>query len=153
MIAANASRIRGSSLLLFSILCPSCLFFQFTQSILHPRFESYMARKIVQREAVAATDQAANWLGVIAFSRAGNRITFFAVSKSADFHETAQELLSFALRQLDTGKTISINVPKSEHEIALAEKSFFERNGFIIYDGNALENGCPVLSLARPSSD
>jgi diadenosine tetraphosphate (Ap4A) HIT family hydrolase len=116
-------------------------------------FEPYMKRKIAQYDAVAAIDRMSeNCLGAIAFSRTNNAITFFAVSKSANFHRTADKLLTVALRQLDTGKEISVNVPKSGHALALAEKEFFEISGFVVAEDNALENGCPMWAMLRPPS-
>ena len=48
-------------------------------------FDAYMKSKVISQEAFIATNNSEDCLGIIAFSKQNNRITFFGVSKFADF--------------------------------------------------------------------
>ncbi|MDR2514552.1 MAG: HIT family protein [Christensenellaceae bacterium] len=116
-------------------------------------FDAFMARKIAQYEALIALDRRSQaCLGLLAFSRKHNRISFFGIGQKADFSSAAQGLLSTALRQLDVGRPVAASQPKSAHEHILRGVRFFEQNGFSVVDGAAAENGCPVLLLEKPAS-
>ena len=94
-------------------------------------YHEYMTRKIEQHEAILAVNRmSGDCNGVIAFSRSHNRITFFAVSPKADHARTAERLLCVTLRQLNSNRDITINLPESNSEPLSADRSFFENNGF-----------------------
>jgi len=108
-------------------------------------FDVYMARKIAQREALLATE-GETCLGLTAFSRSHNRITFFGMSHAAD-ERAADALLAAALRELDLDQEITINTPKGDCPKLRNEKRFLEAYGFVVYDGAVLENGCPMFGM------
>ena len=87
-------------------------------------------------------------LGIIAFSRNINRITFFAVSHKAHFESVSKLLIDYALNHLDMNKRIIVNVIKSDAEILCKEHKVFTNYGFI-YSNSELENGVPVDMFYR----
>ena len=116
-------------------------------------FDEYMLRKIKQYEAVIAVDRMSeNLLGAIAFSRTHNRITFFAVSPKANHKETAERLLTVALRQLDTGNGITINLPVGDSEPLVSDQNFFNENGFE-FSKEVNIDGCPMAELLRKADN
>jgi hypothetical protein len=112
-------------------------------------FTDYMNSKITKKEAIIAIERASTGcLGIIAFSRNNNRITFFGVSHKAHFESVSNLLIDYALSQLDTNKRITINVIKSNAEMLYKERKVFSDYGFI-YSNSELENGVPVDKLCR----
>jgi hypothetical protein len=112
-------------------------------------FSEYMNSKIVKQEAIMVVERAnTRCLGIIAFSRNNNRITFFGVSHKADFESVSMLLINYVLNQLDTNKQITVNVIKSDSEILNKERKIFADYGFI-YRNSDLENGVPVDKLCR----
>ena len=116
-------------------------------------FDKYMTGKINKYNAVIALDRMSGRCnGLIAFSKTHNRITFFAVSESADFTETSNRLLTVALRQLNTGKDITTQLPIGICERFKAQISAFERNGFAI-TGDDLMAGVKAHNLVRSATN
>jgi hypothetical protein len=112
-------------------------------------FSDYMNSKIVKQEAIMVVERANTCcLGIIAFSKNNNRITFFGVSHKADFEPVSMLLINYVLSQLDTNKQITVNVIKSDSEILNKERKIFADYGFI-YRNSDLENGVPVDKLCR----
>lgn len=112
-------------------------------------FLDYMNAKITKKEAIMAIDNTnTGCLGIIAFSKTYNRITFFAVSHNADFESVSKMLIDYALSQLDTYKQITVNVIKSDAEILCKERKVFSNYGFVL-SNSELENGVPVDKLCR----
>lgn len=72
-------------------------------------FDSYIEAKINKGEAFMAVDTFDNCLGVIAFSKGNNCITFFGITHTTDFQEVGDVLLHYALDCLDKTKPIFIN--------------------------------------------
>lgn len=87
-------------------------------------------------------------LGIIAFSRNNNRITFFGVSHKAHFESVSQLLIDYALSQLDANKQISVNIIKSDAEMLRKEREIFYDYGFV-NNNSELENGVPVDKLCK----
>lgn len=112
-------------------------------------FTDYMNSKIAKKEAIMAVEKAnSDCLGIIAFSRNKNRITFFAVSHKAHFESVSKLLIDYALCHLDTNKQIIVNIIKSKAEILCKEREIFSDYGFI-YSNSELENGVPVDIFCR----
>jgi len=113
----------------------------------------YMNRKIKQHEAVIAIDRMADGCnGAIAFSRSYNRITFFAISPAADHKETAERLLKVALRQLNSNKDITINLPKGNNSPLETDRSFFIEKDFVFVKDIELD-GCPMSEYIRKADN
>ena len=116
-------------------------------------YDDYMDAKIRQNNGVIAIDRMSGKCnGLIAFSKEHNRITFFAISERADFSETARRLLLVALRQLDTHKNITVQLPISVNGILSQTTAFFMSNGFTI-TGEGVECGVKVHILIRASTN
>lgn len=112
-------------------------------------FWDYMNSKIVKKEAIMAVGRVnTDCLGIIAFSRNNNRITFFGVSHKAHFETVSQMLIGYALSQLDANKQISVNIIKSDAEMLRKEREIFYEYGFVNYKSE-LENGVPVDKLCK----
>ena len=119
-------------------------------AVFYDSFNEYMARKIKQREAFMATDVLTRkCLGIIAFSRTHNRITFLGITKKADFSVIGTKLMEFALKQLDSSKEITANVLKSTAGIFQKEQSLYKRFGFVETDNITMENGIPARQMKK----
>jgi len=103
-------------------------------------FDEYMDNKIKKNAAVIAVDRMSGRCnGLIAFSKAYNRITFFGVSENADFAETANRLLTVALRQLDTNKDVIATLPEGVCPVLKNIISSCEKHGFVIVNGEIIQ--------------
>ncbi|WBW96315.1 GNAT family N-acetyltransferase [Oceanirhabdus sp. W0125-5] len=122
-------------------------------SVFWETFDDYMESKIRKHEAFMAKDRmSGNCLGIVAFSRKYNRITFFGVSMSADFEKVGEKLLEVALKQLDRTKEITANVLKLENLYFQQERKIYEKFGFIKQDGEVLEEGVPAFVMKRAAT-
>jgi hypothetical protein len=114
-------------------------------------FSSYMASKIDKEEAFMMMDSNDICLGIIAFSKQNNRITFFGVTRNADLLTIGNALLSHAFKYLDVTRDISINEIASQDEWLEQHRRLYISYGFAPA-GNALENSVPVnVFLKSPS--
>ena len=115
-------------------------------------FADYMKAKIKQREAFMAIDKSEKkCLGIVAFSKKHNRITFFGISHNQDYYLAGEILMSYALNQLNTHLEITINVIKSTAHHIEKERDFIKKFGFICI-GSELENGVPVDKMIKQPS-
>jgi hypothetical protein len=116
-------------------------------------FDEYMDTKIKKNEAIIAIDRISGQSrGIIAFSKINNRISFFALSERANFTETSERLLLVALRQLNTGMDISVQLPPGICDALQKEIAFFEKHGFVI-SGDAVEASVKVHKLIRRATN
>lgn len=113
-------------------------------------FTDYMNAKIEKKEAFMAIDDK-ECLGIIAFSKTYNRITFFAVAHNKEFESVGDILMDHAFKQLDTSLDISINVIKSTAEHVRKEREFVKECGFV-FSNEELENGVPVDKMIKQPS-
>jgi len=113
-----------------------------------PAFTAYMQAKIRQQEAFMAVDCEGVCLGIIAFSKMHNRITFFVVSHRADFHVAARALFDHAFARLDASKPIYMNEIVSESEWMKMHGTLYNVLGFVYFE-DAMENGVPVRTLVK----
>lgn len=112
-------------------------------------FTDYMNSKIEKNEAFMATDNnEKKCLGIVAFSRTYNRITFFGISHSQDYNLVGKILMSYVLNQLNTKLEIAINIIKSAAQHIEKERELIEKYGFI-YISSELENGVPVDKMMK----
>jgi predicted GNAT family N-acyltransferase len=111
-------------------------------------FDDYVAAKIKQHEAFMATDRISEkCLGIVAFSKKHNRITFLGITKDTDFQKTGSKLMEVALNQLDNTKEISVNVLKSDAEEIKQERTLYERFSFVESDNRIVENGIAARQM------
>ncbi|HEY31663.1 MAG TPA: GNAT family N-acetyltransferase [Dehalococcoidia bacterium] len=114
-------------------------------------FDDYMKAKIRQNEAFMAVDRMSErCLGIVAFSKSHNRVTFLGVSTNSDFYIIGSKLMEVALNQLDNTKEISVTVLKSDSEPIKQERVLYESLGFTEHDGSVLEAGVPACLMKRP---
>ncbi|MBI9011575.1 MAG: GNAT family N-acetyltransferase [Clostridiales bacterium] len=110
-------------------------------------FSDYMTAKIEKNEAFMAIDDK-ECLGIVAFSKTYNRITFFTVAHNKEYESVGKILMDYAFNQLNTSLDISINVIKSTAEHVRRERAFIEKYGFE-FTNEELENGVPVDKMIK----
>jgi ribosomal protein S18 acetylase RimI-like enzyme len=114
-------------------------------------FDDYMRAKIGQNESLMAEERMPKrCLGIVAFSKKNNRITYLGISENSDFQKIGQKLMEAALNQLDNSREISVNVLKSDAEPIKQERLLYESLGFIEYDNTIFEAGVPARLMKRP---
>lgn len=109
-------------------------------------FKDYMKSKIAKKEVLMATTDICQ--GIVAFSKAYNRITFFAISHKANFEYVSHYLIDYVLNLLNTERQISINIIKSNAEIIKKQRNVFFEYGFV-FNSDDVENGVPVEKYMR----
>jgi len=115
-------------------------------------FDEYMLRKIGKHEAFIAVNRlSSHCLGIIAYSKNHNRISFLGVTGKADFWLVGSKLMQVALDQLDNMQEISVNVLKSNAEILKHERELYELFGFSATGDAAIEAGIPAFVMKRPA--
>lgn len=118
-------------------------------NVFYNGFEAYMERKIQQNEVFMAIDPVYDeCMGIVAFSRTNNRITFFAVADKYDFVRVGSELLMFTLSQLDSSRSVYSTVFKSTHERVVKETQLYEMHGFKSCE-DTVEAGVSALLMVR----
>ena len=117
-------------------------------SVFYEGFDTYMQAKIRQQEAFMAWEPGAGCMGIIAFSRRHNRITFLGVFEGNTYREAGAPLMEFALRQLDGSKEITSTVLKGSHPRLVEERQFYEHYGFQA-SGDTMEAGVPAIVMKR----
>ena len=112
-------------------------------------FLDYMKAKISQREACIALDEETKKnIGIVAFSKKNNKISFFGVAHGVDFHSAGDILISYAINQLNDQLDISITVLKSKSPHLEKERDLLKNHGFTCV-GSELENGVPVETFVK----
>ncbi|ADL50805.1 hypothetical protein [Clostridium cellulovorans] len=96
---------------------------------------------------MAINDNSKKSMGIVAFSRTYNRITFLGVFEEFDFLNVGAKLIDFALKQLDCSKHITANVLRGNIEPLQKEKHLYETFGFIEYDNSIFEARVPACML------
>lgn len=120
-------------------------------AIFYAGFHQYMEAKIRQGEAFMAADSdTGRCMGIVAFSRKHNRITFLGVSDQSDVAQVGSLLVSFAIGQLDRSRPIHSTVLKSRHKRIAAEMHVYEAHGFEPC-GDTVEAGVSATLMERPA--
>jgi diadenosine tetraphosphate (Ap4A) HIT family hydrolase len=116
-------------------------------------FVGWAERKIERHEAFIAADRITNkCLGIIAFSRKHNRVTFIAGDRQTDFEEIGGKLLGIVLNQLDWDKEITANVLNSTLPIIKQEQALYTKYGFKKHHGTILEAGVSAHQMIKPAT-
>jgi hypothetical protein len=117
-------------------------------AVFYTGFNDYMSRKISRGEALMAFDViSARCLGIIAFSRNHNRITFLGITEGANFPAVGKKLLESVMKQLDTAKEITTGVLKSKAGIFQKERALYKSFGFMETENTLMEHGVPASQL------
>ena len=119
-------------------------------SVFYKGFGEYMTAKIKKNEAFMVLDTTSEQcLGIAAFSRKNNRITFLSVSGEADFKAVGGKMLETVLSKLDTGKEITVNVTNSNDKLIQREYDLYEDYGFIKDEVEVIEAGIPACLMKK----
>ena len=120
-------------------------------AVFYTSFKEYMARKIAQHEAYKATDIISKkCLGIIAFSKNNNRISFIGITgKSSNFTGIGKTLMEFALKQLDRSKPITANVIDCNASMFKKECALYESFGFADTHDKIMDSGVPAILLKK----
>lgn len=119
-------------------------------SMFYEGFDDYMVTKINQNEAFIAIHRlSGRCLGIVAFSKDNNRISYLGVSKNVDFQLIGSKLMEVAINQLDMTREISANVFKSDLAPVKQERTLYESYGFT-ERGTVLEVGIPACMMKKP---
>jgi len=119
-------------------------------STFYEGFDDYMVAKISQNEAFIAMDRVAGrCLGIVAFSKSNNRISYLGVARKADFQLVSSKLMETAINQLNTTREISANVFKSSLAPVKQERTLYESYGFTERN-TVLEAGIPACVMIKP---
>jgi len=123
-------------------------------STFYESFNDYMMSKIIQNEALMATDRiSGRCMGIVAFSQKNNRVTFLQVTKNSDFPKIGGKLMEVTLNQLDNAREITANVIKSDAEPIKQERRLYENLGFDEDDKTIFEAGILACRMKRPPTD
>jgi hypothetical protein len=118
-------------------------------AVFYRGFDDYIKRKIKNNESFMVLDSISDkCLGIAAYSRKNNRITFLGVFREADLEETAGKLLETLLNKLDTHREITVNLIKSDSEMIHRERRLYESFGFA-EDTEIIEDGVPAFRMKR----
>lgn len=116
--------------------------------VFYEGFDLYMNAKIQKNEAYMVVNENLNQcMGIVAFSKTYNRITFLGAFELYDFMSVGSKLIHFALKQLDCSKHISANILKGNIQPLLKERQLYKTFGFVEYDNSVVEAGVPACML------
>ncbi len=119
-------------------------------AVFYAGFNDYMQRKIQHHEAFKAHDTiSGKCMGVIAFSKNNNRITFLGINKTANFHTIGTKLVEYALKELDNTKEITASVLDSNVGVFQKERSLFKTFSFIEANDKIMESGVQAIQMKR----
>ena len=118
-------------------------------AVFYRGFDDYIKMKIKNNESFMVVDSISDkCLGIAAYSRKNNRITFLGVFREADLEETGGKLLETLLNKFDTNREITANVIKSDNEMIQRERRLYESFGFV-KDAEIIEDGVPAFRMKR----
>jgi ribosomal protein S18 acetylase RimI-like enzyme len=113
-------------------------------------FEEYMARKVRQQEALmAVVASPRQCLGIIAFSRKRNSITFFAVHQRCRGRGIGTELLTHALKELDGCKEVTAFAFREGYKSGEPSQRIYRKFGFVPCDNTLYDCGVPVCLMKK----
>jgi diadenosine tetraphosphate (Ap4A) HIT family hydrolase/ribosomal protein S18 acetylase RimI-like enzyme len=117
-----------------------------------PEFISYAKNKMGKYEALTAVEyMSGESMGFIGFSRTHNRISWFAVSETYRGKGVGSRLLKTAMRQLNTGKDVTVVTFCDDYALGMAARSVYKKHGFI-KEKPTTHDGLPRSEMTRPAS-
>ena len=106
-----------------------------------PEFLDYAERKIVQKEAFAATDnETGKCVGFIGISRHFNRITWLGVLEEYRNQGIGSKLLKTALEELDFSKEITVETYRENYLLGQPARHVYMKHGFIEIDNTLFDH-------------
>lgn len=118
-------------------------------------FHEYMDGKISKFESLIAVDRmSGNCLGIIEFSRAYNRITWFGVFEQYRGRGIGTRLLKTALRQLDNTREITVETYRDDFADGLPARTVYHKAGFVDTDNTIYDHlGNPRCKMVISATD
>ena len=114
----------------------------------YPTYRKYLESKVKQKEAYMAVDISDNCLGVIAFSKKRNYITFFGISQNANVPMTGDMLFSHTIKLLDKDRNILTKLICCNLDLINQHKYLLKENGFR-ETGLLIKNGLPFKTFLK----
>ena len=119
-------------------------------TVFYKGFDEYMNAKIKKNEAFMGVDTSSEQcVGIAAFSRKSNGISFLGVTREADFPVIGGKLLETVLSKLDNSREITVSVIKSEDEVIKRERQLYADYGFIEDEVEVTEAGVPARLMKK----
>jgi hypothetical protein len=119
-------------------------------AVYYTGLNDYMHKKVLQHEAFKAYDTiSGKCMGVIAFSRNDNRISYLGIPKSGNFHTIGSRMVEFALKALDCTKGITASVPDSKAGVFQKAHALYQYFSFMETNDKIMENGVQVVRMKR----
>lgn len=113
-------------------------------------FTGWAERKVERHEAFIAADRITNkCIGIIAFSKKHNRVTFIGVDRDADFNVIGGKLLGIVLNQMDWEKEIIANMLNSDDVIIKRERELYAKYGFKEHLRTVVEAGVHARQMIK----
>lgn len=108
-------------------------------------FHNFIRSKIEKKEAYAAFNETASQdvMGIIAFSRSKNSISWLAVSEEYRQQGVGSELLKSAMAEMNRRKEITVITFRAGSSYAAASQALYTKFGFRVRDNNACHHGQP----------
>jgi len=120
-------------------------------AVFYKGFGEYMTAKMKKNEAFMVVDgNPERCVGIAAFSRKNNRISFLGVTREADFQAIGGKLLGTLLGKMDITREITVNVIKSDNEFIKRERELYTEYGFIEAEAEVIEAGVPARLMKKP---
>ena len=121
------------------------------------KFREFISKRMERHEAIMAIDRGGGnpLMGVIAFSRSSNSISWFAVYPESQNRGVGSVLLACALNQLDKKKDISVITFREGETRGISARHIYCNYGFVEVDGSLFHHGqprCLMKKLAEPES-
>lgn len=120
-----------------------------------PEFLDYMKSKIAKNEALIAIDLAtSSCMGIIGFSRAHNRITWFGVYAMHQGKGVGSKLLRTTLDELNRNKEISVETYREDYKPGLTARNVYKKFGFIEVENDLYDKlGNPICKMILKQTD
>lgn len=118
-----------------------------------PGFRGFMGRKIAGKEAFMALDRMRGYalMGVIAFSKKKNRISWFGVFETYRRQGVGSALLACALNQLDKRQEIEVTTFRDGSRAGAGARRTFQKQGFQEVDDTVFHHDQPRCVMKRPA--
>lgn len=119
-------------------------------AVYYAGLNDYMHKKIQQHEAYKAYDTiSGKCMGIIAFSRNDNRISYLGIPKSGNYQTIGSRLVEFALKELDGTKEISASVPDIKAGVFQKAHALYQNFNFMETNDKIMENGIQVVRMKK----